>query len=91
MPMNIMRKARFFIKIWTITDPLIVSRRCWNWRQEKINFDKLVSIVGCTDTKIVSAGENAGGKVALSWNTLPGAISYNIYFFRTAPKGSKPE
>jgi len=43
-----------------------------------------VSFVGCTDTKIVPASEIAGGKVTLSWNNIPGAISYNIYFSRTA-------
>ena len=45
----------------------------------------MASFVGCTDTNnIIPASKIASGKVTLSWNNLPGAISYNVYFDRTA-------
>jgi len=40
----------------------------------------MASFVGCTDTNIIPASKIASGKVTLSWNNFPGAISYNIYF-----------
>ena len=44
----------------------------------------MVSFVGCTDTSnIIPASKLDSGKVTLSWNNFPGAISYNIYFDRT--------
>jgi hypothetical protein len=45
----------------------------------------LASFIGCTDTKIVTASKiaDSDGKVTLSWNNVPGAISYNIYFSRS--------
>ena len=44
----------------------------------------MASFVGCTDTNTIPASKIAGGKVTLSWNNFPGAISYNIYFDRAA-------
>lgn len=49
-----------------------------------INCLCMTSFVGCADTKVVPASKNADGKVTLSWNNIPDAISYNIYFSRTA-------
>lgn len=49
-----------------------------------VNCLGMTSFVGCADTKIVPASKNADGKVTLSWNNVPDAISYNIYFSRTA-------
>jgi uncharacterized protein YcfL len=46
----------------------------------------MASFVGCTDTNIIptSKTDNAYGKVTISWNNVPDAISYNIYFSSTA-------
>ena len=44
----------------------------------------IISFVGCTDTKIITTSRIDYGKVTISWNNVPGAISYNIYFSRTA-------
>jgi hypothetical protein len=44
----------------------------------------MASFVGCTDTNIIPASKIHSGMVTLSWNNLPGAVSYNIYFDRTA-------
>ena len=46
----------------------------------------IASFVGCTDTNIIAENKiaNADGKVTVSWDNVPDAISYNIYFSRTA-------
>lgn len=44
----------------------------------------MASFVGCADHNITSAGKIANGKVTISWNHIPGAISYNVYFSKTA-------
>jgi hypothetical protein len=44
----------------------------------------MISFVSCTDTKIITTSKIDTGKVTISWNKVPGAISYNIYFSRTA-------
>jgi len=40
--------------------------------------------VGCTDHNTNLPSNIDNGKVTISWNNVPGAISYNIYFSRTA-------
>ncbi|MGE5257655.1 MAG: hypothetical protein ACM3KE_13335, partial [Hyphomicrobiales bacterium] len=40
----------------------------------------LASFLGCADNNIIPASKIVYGKVTLSWNNAPGAISYNIYF-----------
>ena len=35
---------------------------------------------GCTDNHIIPANKLVSGKVTLSWDHVPGAVSYNIYF-----------
>jgi hypothetical protein len=44
----------------------------------------MASFSGCTDTNFVPASKITSGKVTLSWNNVPGALSYNIYFDRAA-------
>ena len=44
----------------------------------------MASFAGCTDTNIIPVSKIASGKVTLSWDSFPGAISYNIYFDRAA-------
>ena len=44
----------------------------------------MASFIGCTDQNILPPSSIDNGKVTISWNTVPGAISYNIYFSRTA-------
>lgn len=44
----------------------------------------MASFVGCTDTNVIHASKIDYGRVTISWNNVPGAISYNIYFSRTA-------
>lgn len=44
----------------------------------------MASFVGCTDTKNITTSKIDNGKVTISWNNVPGAISYNLYFSRTA-------
>jgi fibronectin type 3 domain-containing protein len=44
----------------------------------------MASFSGCTDANFVPASKIASGKVTLSWNNVPGAMSYNIYFDRAA-------
>jgi fibronectin type 3 domain-containing protein len=34
---------------------------------------------GCADNKIIPANKIDSGNVTLSWNNVPGAVSYNIY------------
>jgi len=40
----------------------------------------MASFVGCTGTNVIPASKIDNGKVNISWNNFPGAISYNIYF-----------
>lgn len=35
---------------------------------------------GCADNHIIPANKLVSGKVTLSWDNIPGAVSYNIYF-----------
>ena len=46
----------------------------------------MASFVGCSDTNIIPTSkiDNAYGKVTISWNIVPDAISYNIYFSSTS-------
>jgi hypothetical protein len=39
----------------------------------------LVLFSGCTDHQIMPASKIAAGQVTLSWNSVPGAVSYDIY------------
>lgn len=43
----------------------------------------MTSWSGCANTDIAPASKLSSGKVTLSWNNVPGAISYNIYFSRS--------
>jgi fibronectin type 3 domain-containing protein len=44
----------------------------------------VASFIGCTGTSIITESKIAYGKVTISWNNVPGAISYNIYFSSAA-------
>jgi fibronectin type 3 domain-containing protein len=43
----------------------------------------LASLTGCRDTHIAPASRLTSGKVTLSWNDVPGALSYNVYFSKS--------
>ena len=44
----------------------------------------VASFIGCTGTNIITESKIAYGKVTISWNNIPGVISYNIYFSKAA-------
>jgi len=53
----------------------------------------IASLIGCAGTDIAPASRLHEGKVTLSWDDVPGAASYNVYFSRspgvTKSKGVK--
>jgi fibronectin type 3 domain-containing protein len=46
----------------------------------------VASFTGCADNRIIPANKiaDANGRVTISWSEVPEAVSYNIYFSRTA-------
>jgi len=43
----------------------------------------IASMIGCASTNIAPASKLHEGKVTLSWDDVPGAVSYNVYFSRS--------
>jgi fibronectin type 3 domain-containing protein len=40
-------------------------------------------LMGCANTASVPAGSLSSGQAVLSWNEVPGALAYNVYFSRS--------
>jgi fibronectin type 3 domain-containing protein len=43
----------------------------------------IAALIGCASTDIAPASKLHDGKATLSWNPVPGATSYNVYFSRS--------